>query len=254
MKNNIMTDVHCHILPGIDDGAQYPDISGALLLSEHQQGIRQILFTPHFYAHDMKVEDYCRHRAAAYESMKETIGRLGLETALGAEVRMDEELFDIDFTDLRMGDSRYLLLEWPFLSGTFPLWGEEIVDILLRQGLTPVFAHIDRYDYFFGDEERLYHFLEKGCLFQVNADSCISRRRSPRVFELMKEGLVHIVGSDAHNTDKRPCHLKSAMEGIEKKLGSNTVEFLMENADAIFHDREIDGFKKPKRKKVFGIF
>lgn len=59
---------------------------------------------------------------------------------------------------------------------------------------------------------------------------------------------------DAHNPEKRPCHLKSAMEGIEKKLGSNTVEFLMENADAIFRDREIDGLKKPKRKKLFGIF
>ena len=110
MKNKL-TDLHCYILPGIDDGAQNPDISGALLLSEQQQGIRQIMFTPHFYAHDLKVEDYCRHRNAAYESMKETIGRLGLVTALGAEVRMDEELFDIDFSDLRMGDSRYLLLE-----------------------------------------------------------------------------------------------------------------------------------------------
>ena len=254
MTNTSMTDIHCHILPGIDDGAQNPDMSGALLLSEQQQGIRQILFTPHFYACDMKVEEFCRHRAAAFARMEETIDRLDLETALGAEVRMDEELFDIDFTNLRMGDSRYLLLEWPFLSGTFPLWGEGIVDSLLRQGLIPVFAHIDRYDYFFGDKERLYHFLEKGCLFQVNADSCISRRRSPRAYELMREGLVHMIGSDAHNPEKRPCHLKSAMEGIEKKLGSNTAEFLMENADAIFHDREIDGLKKPKRKKLFGIF
>jgi protein-tyrosine phosphatase len=66
-----MTDFHTHILPGIDDGAQNPDISGALLLSEQQQGIRQILFTPHFYARDMKVEEYCRHRAAAFARMEE---------------------------------------------------------------------------------------------------------------------------------------------------------------------------------------
>ena len=56
MTNTSMTDIHCHILPGIDDGAQNPDMSGALLLSEQQQGIRQILFTPHFYARDMKEE------------------------------------------------------------------------------------------------------------------------------------------------------------------------------------------------------
>lgn len=254
MSNTIITDLHCHILPGIDDGAQDPDISGELLLSEQQQGISQILFTPHFYAHDMELKTFLYNRQQAFDRMKEACDRLGLKTALGAEVRMDEELFDYSFDELRMGETTYLLLEWPFLSGTFPLWGEEIVDILLRQGIRPVFAHIDRYEYFFENEERLRHFLEKGCLFQVNADSCISRRRSGRVFELMKTGLIHIVCSDAHNRDRRPCHMKSAMAAIRKTLGENTVEFLMENANNIYEGIEVDGFRKPKRKKLFGIF
>ena len=253
MRNKI-TDLHCHILPGIDDGAQNPDASGALLLSEQQQGISQIMFTPHFYAHDMSVEQYCRNRAHAYARMEETCTRLGIKTSLGAEVRMDEELFDISFEELRLGNTRYLLLEWPFLSGTFPLWGEEIVALLLRQGIIPIFAHIDRYDYFLGNQERLRYFLERGCLFQVNADSCISRRRSPVVFELIRAGLVHIVCSDAHSPEKRPCHMGAALKAVESRLGVSTVEFLLANADDIFNDREVDGFKKPVRKKIFGIF
>lgn len=254
MNNSILTDLHCHILPGIDDGAQTADISGALLLSEHQQGVSQIMFTPHFYAHDMDIDNYFMARQGAYEKIKDTCRRLNLQTALGAEVRMDEELFNLDFDRLRMGNTRYLLLEWPFLSGTFPLWGEEIVNRILRQGIVPIFAHIDRYDFFFRDEERLQYFLEKGCLFQINTDSCISRRRSPRVFELMKYGLVHIICSDAHNMDKRPCHMQVALEEIGKKMGTNMIDFLMENANDVFHNKEIDGSKKPKRKKIFGIF
>ena len=163
-------------------------------------------------------------------------------------------MFDISFEELRLGNTRYLLLEWPFLSGTFPLWGEEIVALLLRQGIIPIFAHIDRYDYFLGNQERLRYFLERGCLFQVNADSCISRRRSPVVFELIKAGLVHIVCSDAHSPEKRPCHMGAALKAVESRLGAGTVEFLLANADDIFNDREVDGLKKPMRKKIFGIF
>ena len=70
----------------------------------------------------------------------------------------------------------------------------------------------------------------------------------------MKTGLIHIVCSDAHNRDRRPCHMKSAMTAIGKTLGENTVEFLMENANNIYEGIEVDGFRKPKRKKLFGVF
>ena len=97
-----MTDIHCHILPGIDDGAQNPDMSGALLLSEQQQGIRQILFTPHFYARDMKVEEFCRHRAAAFARMEE-MGKLNLPSEEQAE-----DMYDYMTTALpELGYRRY---------------------------------------------------------------------------------------------------------------------------------------------------
>lgn len=253
-NHTVLSDLHCHILPGIDDGARDPDMSGALLLSEKQQGVSQILFTPHFYVDEISVEGFTERRGEALERMKETIDRLDLKTSLGAEVRMQEELIGMDLRPLGMGDTSYLLLEFPFLSGAYPLWGEMIVEQLLDQGIRPLFAHIDRYDYFMNDTERLSHFREMGCIFQVNADSVISRRRSPRVYELMREGFVHVLSSDAHSPEKRPVNLKSALAQVEGKLGKGMAEFLIGNADAIFRGEAVDPFKRPPRKKLFGIF
>lgn len=253
-EHTLLTDLHCHILPGIDDGAKDADMSGALLLSEKQQGTGQILFTPHYYANEVGTEEFILRRGAAFERMQETINRLDLKTSLGAEVRMQEELIGMDMRPLRMGDTSYLLLEFPFLSGTYPLWGEMIVEQLLDQGIRPLFAHIDRYDFFMNDTERLSHFREMGCIFQVNADSVISRRRSPRVYELMRNGFVHVLSSDAHSLEKRPVNLKSALDHVEAKLGRGMAGFLMENADAIFRGEAVDPFRKPPRKKLFGIF
>lgn len=253
-EQRILTDLHCHILPGIDDGAKDPDMSGALLLSEKQQGVSQILFTPHYYADEQSPEEFVKRRAAALERMKDTIGRLDLKVSLGAEVRMQEEIVGMDLGLLRMGDTPYLLLEFPFLSGTYPLWGEMIVEQLLSQGIRPLFAHIDRYDFFMNDTDRLSHFRDMGCIFQVNADSVLSRRRSSRIFELMGEGFVHVLSSDAHSPEKRPANLHSALTRVEGKLGRGMAEFLNDNADALFKGEAVDPFKKPPRKRFFGIF
>lgn len=252
--HTLLTDLHCHILPGIDDGAKDADMAGALLLSEKQQGVSQIMFTPHYYANEISPEGFVERRGTALERMKDTIGRLGLKVSLGAEVRMQEEIVGMDLRPLRMGDTPYLLLEFPFLSGTYPLWSERIVDQLLDQGIQPLFAHIDRYDYFMNDTERLSHFRERGCIFQVNADSVISRRRSPKIYELMRGGYVHVLGSDAHSTEKRPANLKSALTQVEAKMGRGMAGFLTDNADAVFRGEALDPLRKPPRKKLFGIF
>ena len=64
----VLTDIHCHILPGIDDGAKDADMAGALLLSEQQQGVGQIMFTPHFYADEISVEGYIREFPQIWEN------------------------------------------------------------------------------------------------------------------------------------------------------------------------------------------
>ena len=233
----MLSDLHCHILPGIDDGARDENMSGALLASEKAQSVRQIIFTPHFYADRMEPGAFTEARDQAFGRMKETMDDLGLSAMRGAEVRMQEKLLGMDLTSLRMGDTHYLLLEWPFSS--YPFWGEDIVYKLLDAGIRPVFAHIERYEYFFRNEENLEYFRNLGCLFQVNADTVLNPKQQSQVLHLIRDGYLHIVASDAHNTGGRPSNLKKALDCISEHLGERAALWLNTNADQIFHDREV---------------
>lgn len=234
----MLSDLHCHILPGIDDGARDESMSGALLASEEAQSVRQIIFTPHFYADRVRPEVFIRARDRAFGCMKATIDGLGLSAMKGAEVRMQEKLLGMDLSGLRLGDTHYLLLEWPFTS--YPFWGEDLVYQLLDTGIRPVFAHIERYEFFFRNEENLEYFRNLGCLFQVNADTVLNPKQQSQVFHLIRDGYLHIVASDAHNTGGRPSNLKKALDCISEHMGENTARWMNENADHIFNDREVE--------------
>ena len=249
-----ITDLHNHILPGIDDGARNPDLSRALLQSEKEQGTEQILFTPHFYANHMDFEEFFRNRDASFASMKGVIRDMGFKTKLGAEVRLQEKLFELDLPRLRMGNTHYLLLEWPF-DGSYPVWVDEIVDRLLRRGIRPLFAHIERYDFFFRNEENLRHFMDKGCVFHINADTVSYKRTSGQAIHLLKDGFVHMICSDAHDPGRRPVRLDQAYDFIEEKVGPEAVWMLRENADTLFNDGEVHTHRRPPvRRRLFGLF
>lgn len=232
-----ITDLHCHILPGVDDGARDVTVSEALLREERAQGVMQIMFTPHFYPHRMTLDDFLLRR---YEGARQIVGlceRLGLAGALGAEVHMAPELAKMDLRPLAFADTPYLLLEWPFAG--YPLWGDSVVYAALDQGLTPIFAHIERYDYLFFQPERLEDYAGQGVLFQMNADTLLSASDQKQGMLLIKNALVHVLSSDAHNMDKRPPRLEQAYAAVEKKLGHKTVERLKTNANHVFRGEEL---------------
>ena len=234
----MLSDLHCHILPGIDDGARDEEMSGALLASEREQGAGQIIFTPHFYADRMQTEKFIEDRDRAFAGMEDQIGSLGPMAQKGAEVRMQEKLLDMDLAPLRLGNTHYFLLEWPF--SAYPMWGEDVVYKLLDQGIRPLFAHIERYEYFFRNEENLEYFRSLGCLFQVNADTVLNPRQQYQVFHLIRDGYLHVTASDAHNTAGRPSNLKKALDCIRENLGDPIADWMIRNADHIFHDRPVE--------------
>lgn len=242
----VLSDLHDHILPGIDDGARDMEMSRALLDKEAQDGVRQIMFTPHFYAHRMGMEEFLQRRKAAYEKILPLCEERGISTALGAEVRMRIELLSMDMRPLRMGETQYFLLEWPFQGG-FPLWGDDVVQHVRRAGLRPIFAHIERYEFLFGDEDRLRRYLDQGCLFQTNTETILDKNMQKREIHLIREGLIHIVCTDAHHPVNRPVRLLEAMEVVRKKAGREAYERLVRNADDIFHDRTVHVHEKKKR-------
>ena len=246
----IYTDLHCHILPGIDDGAADIEISRALLEAEVSQGIKQIAFTPHFYADRKSLKQFLRDRYEAALQLSPILEELEISWSAGAEVRMVPELLNMDLSALRYVDTDYLLLEWPFTQ--FPLWGSEIVDHLFDEGMTPVFAHIERYDYFWSQPQQLDEYIENGVLCQINATALIRQQTRKQALSLIKKGYVHLISSDAHNMDKRPVRMKTAYDLIERELGKAVRFRLAENADRIFHGKEVDTSFPAKKFSLFG--
>ena len=84
-----MTDIHTHILPGIDDGAKDEKVSEEMLSALYAQGVRRVVFTPHYYGNHRSPQDFLKLRSEAYEKIKGVVPA-GMQTALGAEVHFSE--------------------------------------------------------------------------------------------------------------------------------------------------------------------
>ncbi len=235
--SDIITDLHCHILPGIDDGAKNIDVTRALLEEEKRQGVTQIAFTPHFWIWQKEPKKYMRDRYNAAVETADLLEELGITWSVGAEVAMRPEILDVNLKRFVYVDTRYLLLEWPFLN--YPLYGDAIVQKLWDADITPVFAHIERYSYFWKDTDLLKEYLDDGVLCHINASTVIRKESRKHALKLIKEGCIHFLCSDAHNMEKRPPRLKEAYEIVEKELGYSYVKKMLENADAVFHGREL---------------
>ena len=144
-----MTDLHCHILPNIDDGAKDVSISLRLLEKEYADGVRNIAFTSHFNSEWTTPDAFLQKRAAAYETLTAALPTgpeaMQFRFKLGCEVYFSPKLCELDAKALCIGDTSYMLVEFPtthkphFIRQTFAL--------LQEQGVLPLIAHIERYPY-----------------------------------------------------------------------------------------------------------
>lgn len=232
-----LTDLHCHILPGIDDGAQDMESSIALLNEQKKQGVTQIVFTPHFWSWKKSLKQFAKDRYQAAVQISSLLDELGIEWGAGAEVRMTPELLKMDLQSLNMVGTRYFLLEWPFTQ--FPLYGREIVDRIQELDYIPIFAHIERYDYFWSSPDELDEYIDEGIVCQINPGILINKATRKKALKMIRDGYVQVLSSDAHSMEKRPPQLKEAYEIVENSLGRKTAQRLKDNADLIFHGEEI---------------
>lgn len=227
-----MTDLHTHILPGMDDGARDTAQSIALLKLEWAQGIRTVALTPHFYPEREPIEVFLARRGAAYEELRKAIAQLPEEEReqlpqliLGAEVAWIPGLADMPGLErLCYEGSRYLLVELPFLP-----WSERLIlklnDLMNRTGLTPVIAHVDRY-LPIESKKRIACLCELGLPMQLSAEAMKGFRSRRRALRLIRLGAAQLLISDCHNTENRRPNLAAAYEEVRKRLGEQTAEEL----------------------------
>ena len=200
-----MIDVHSHILPKIDDGSKSVEMSIEMMKQSYAQGIDTMIATPHFYISHIDVEHFVKRRQNAYDTLVE------------ASVFDDLEKLTVN------NNGEYLLLEMPFSK-----WNDKILreveSLMYDRKLKVIIAHIERFIDFQKGTNYINELLSLGPLVQMNGEYINGFFTKSKALSMIKDGKVHLLGSDRHNLDKRCPNLGKAFNIIEKKLGQDFVD------------------------------
>jgi len=229
-----MTDLHTHILPGMDDGAKTVEESLALLALEREQGVDTVVLTPHFYRNRENPAHFLERRKKAADTLREALASRGElpRVKLGAEVAWWPGLADCgELNELCIEGTKTLLVELPFSP-----WSERMVgsiyDLMGRTGVTPVIAHLERY--LKGQRAELVRdVLDLGVPVQVSGDVLLEFFKRGPAMKLLKADEAQLVASDCHNTSSRAPNLGDAMRVVEKKLGREHAAKIARCADRL---------------------
>ena len=226
-----MIDFHSHFLPGIDDGSDSISLSLSMLDAWCNQGIDNVVASPHFYADRNNPERFLRRREDAYQELREAMavhspssGRPWPDILLGSEVRFFDGISRFDgLHELCLEGTNLLLLEMPFHTWTSRMV-DEVGIIASTTGIMPVAAHIERYL----DQPRslVKAFLNLDIYIQSNAEFFLERGTSHKAVKMLKKGIITFIGSDAHNMSRRPVNIGPALRVISKSLGEDFVNNL----------------------------
>lgn len=232
-----MTDLHTHILPGLDDGAKTVEESLQMLRTERSQGVDTVALTPHFYRDRENPKRFLQRRRDAVIALGSRVLDLPEEERsklpnmfLGAEVAWWPTMAEWDeLPELCIGGTKHLLLELPFTP-----WSEKMVDQLHefygRTGITPVIAHLDRY-LKLQRSEHIEEILSLGFPVQISADALLRPLARGRALKLLRQGQAQIVASDCHNCVDRAPNLAAAMQVLNRKLKAAEVENILRYTD-----------------------
>jgi protein-tyrosine phosphatase len=245
-----MIDLHCHMLPGIDDGARDLQVSLAMARIAVDDGIRTSACTPHIYPGlYLNTADGIRQHAADLREHLRSEG-IALEIAEGADIQMVTELVE----ELRTGTfptlagSRYFLFEPPH--HTVPARFSESLFDALSSGYVPVITHPERLTWLSNEYYPwLVDAVDRGAWIQVTAGALTGRfgRRARYWGErLLDDGLVHLLATDAHDVVRRPPLLAEGREAAATWVGGEEAQRLVETRpQAILQDEDPAAFPPP---------
>lgn len=222
-----MIDIHNHSLFGLDDGPKDIDTSLKMLEIAKNDGIREIVLTPHI-AEEFRYD--INNAKEKFFILQEKIKEAGIDLKLhlGFEVRIDKEVLKKYEEKIEMltvdGKSKYVLLEFPFLD--IPLYYKEIIKYFTSADITPIIVHPFRNRKIFSNINFLDEIFSLGVLFQFNTDDILNKNILPVFIKVLKKNLVHFVASDAHSLDLRPPILSPSFKIVEKKFKENVAKTL----------------------------
>lgn len=217
-------DIHCHIMPGVDDGS--PDMATSLemLRIADKNGITHLILTPHHKPmhHNVSPEHNVVYRKKLQEAAKEA----GIKAKLfsGNEIYYSDETMEelIEGKICSLAGSDYVLVEF---HPTNPYKAiQNAISRVQAAGFIPIIAHVERYSDIVSHPARVKDLIEMGSFIQVNASSIMGKYGfgiSHFTKKLLKEELVHFVASDAHDTGRRAPNLLDCRNYVERKYGED---------------------------------
>jgi protein-tyrosine phosphatase len=253
-----MVDLHCHILPGLDDGPATIEESLAMAESAIADGITHVVATPHCNSrYDF---DFSRVRQLRNE-LQAKIGT-GLNLATGCDFHLNPENLEClrnDAAAYCINQRDYLLVEFNEIS--IPPAMDQTLHEIQVAGVRPIITHPERNSILRARPERLKRWVEQGCFAQVTGGALTGKFGPACQADALRwigEGLIHFVASDAHNTRSRPLNLQKAYDAVLGKFGEEkALALFVDNPMAAFEGRElphvpeIESEAPPKRKRFF---
>jgi len=210
LENNLFVDIHCHVLPGIDDGPCCSDMSLAMLESAKASGIVRIVATPHYisWKYDNTGGKVAESAYGLRKASIEKNSRIFKDISLysGCEALINPCIPELlkKGEVLTLAGTSFVLVELPVAFLPPQAWnffyGLEIA------GFRPVLAHPEKYEYLFKDEESISLLINRGVLFQINSSSIIGingRKTQKAALDLIGRGACHFVASDSHSARTR---------------------------------------------------
>lgn len=263
-----MVDIHCHILPGLDDGSESLEMSLAMADSAISEGITHVIATPHANNQIAFIPNLVRVRR---DEIQAKVGDR-LQIATGCDFHMSYENLEAirgDFSRFTLNQKNYLLVEFGDFS--IPPALDQALHDLQLQRLHPIITHPERNPLIRGNLARLWSWMHQGCFVQVTAQSFLGgfgERAQKAAEELLGADAIHFIASDAHNTTTRPLRLKEAFAVVAARKGEDVARALFQdNPFAAFEGRPLpylpdpaelatafDRRSSPKVRKRFWFF
>ena len=243
---NQFVDIHCHILPGVDDGSQTPEETKAMLQKAWDEGIQIMVATPHYHKQRGKndIELIKKQLLLTRKLAKEVNPKM--QICLGMEIYYGEDVPELlkEGRVVSIRKSRYILVECS--PGDEFQYILNAVRKLQMSGHTVIIAHIERYNCLRKDISNVEYLREMGAYLQVNTGSITgSYGRSVKKFlrEVLKAHLVQLVGTDAHGSERRTPKMQEAYKEVVKRCGEEYADQIFgQNAKKVLRNEEIDEY------------
>lgn len=243
-----MIDIHAHLLPEVDDGADSIEETLRLARAAVKEGITHTVLTPH---HNLNWFINEKDKVIKLtEMVQKEINEAGIPLTVSPsqEIRMNEEFIE----ELLAGNylpldpkGKYYLVEFSW--NEFPRFARSYLKQMLDAGMIPIIAHPERQNPFIENIDLLRELIDMGCLSQVTASSITggyTRRIRRAAKKMMKENLIHVIASDTHHHVKRPHNMVEALRILDKTFSPEYKDYLVNNATKIVNSEEIQPFHK----------